>query len=487
MKRQAGFQRTVLQRAVLQRGVLLFVVAAMLVTACGAKDADQAAEDNNGSATTAAPGGTETSAPDDSGKFGTMDSPCGPGEGTIKADEAGAGADKLYIGVANDRSSIRPGLLKELFDGASGFAAWCNSQGGVAGLPIEVVDLDGKLFEIEAAMARACTGVFALVGGGYAQDNLIFTGKDGSDFHKCNMVAIPGFAVSTEFSEATDQVQAIPNPPNRKGVSHFEGLKSVYPDKVANYGVVYGNLPSIVQNKDQTVATVSTVDGYEGFDEIGYDPINQDWSVIAQQVIDKELQLVSFIGEPSGLSKFSQALKDQAWDGVITADANQYDSRLLESSGPDAVEGITVRSNMHPLEEADDWPAVQQFTGIMDEYVDGWQHAVLAIQAFSSTLLFATVAKACADEGEISRKCVIEQALDVHEWDGGGLHSSGDPGANEPGECSMIMQIKGGQWTRLYPEVGGDGDDGDGFHCGEVIDVEGDFGEGNRTSSVLDG
>jgi len=470
-----------------RRILAVTVLAALLVSACGAKGSDDAKDDGGGTATTAATSDTTGGDSGGDSKFGTLDSPCGPGEGTIKADEAGAGTDKLYIGVANDRTSIRNGLLKELYDGATGFAKWCNEQGGVAGLPLEVVDLDGKLFEIEAAMAKACSGVFAMVGGGYAQDNLIFTGKDGSDFHKCRMVAIPGFAVSTDFSEATDQVQALPNPPHRKGLSHFEGLKDLYPDRIEHYGVVYGNLPSIVQNKDQTVATVKAVGGYGGFDEISTDPITQDWNVIAQQVIEKKIELVSFIGEPSGLSKFSQALKDQGWDGVITADANQYDSRLLAVSGPAAVEGVTVKSNMHPLEEADDWPAVEQFTEIMDANVEGWEHAVLAVQAFSSTLMFATVAKACADDGEISRKCIIEKAQAIHEWDGGGLHSAGDPGKNEPGNCSMIMQVKGGVWTRLYPEVGGDGDDGDGFHCGDIIDVEGDFGEGNRESSVLDG
>jgi len=470
-----------------RQAVVFLLFGALVASSCAAKGSEEAANDSR-TTTSAGASGTETTAAGGGGeKFGSIASPCGPGSGKIKADEAGAGTDKLYIGVANDRTSIRPGLLKELFDGTTGFAKWCNEQGGVAGLPLEVVDLDGKLFEIETAMAKACTGVFALVGGGYAQDNLIFTGKDGSDFHKCRMVAIPGFAVSTEFAEASDQVQSIPNSPHRKGVSHFEGLKEVYPDKIAHYGVVYGNLPSIVQNKDQTIATVKHVDGYAGMDEISYDPINQDWSVIAQQVIDKKLEMVSFIGEPGGLSKFSQALKDQGWDGVITADANQYDSRLQESSGPAAVEGVTVRSNMHPLEEGDKWPAIKQFTDIMDANVDGWQHAALAIQAFSSALLFATVAKECADDGEISRKCVIEKALAVHEWDGGGLHSSGDPGKNEPGKCSMIVQIKNGVWTRLYPEIGSKADDGDGFHCGEVVDVTGDFGEGNKESSVLTG
>ena len=473
----------------MRRQLTVFVVlGALLASGCGgAKGSDKADTSSSSDGTTATTaGGSDSSAPDGgAGKFGSIESPCGPGDAKVKADQAGASADKLYIGVANDRTSIRNGLLKELFDGATGFAKWCNEQGGVAGLPVEVVDMDGKLFEIEAAMAKACTGVFAMVGGGYAQDNLIFTGKDGSDFHKCGMVAVPGFAVSTEFAEASDQIQAIPNPPHLKGVSHFEGLKSVYPDKIAKYGVAFGDLPSIVQNKDQTVATVKAVEGYGDPVEISYDPINQDFAVTAQQVIDKGLELVSYIGEPSGLSKFSQALKDQGWDGVITADANQYDSRLLAASGPAAVEGVTVRSNMHPFEEADEWPATKQFMEIMDANVDGWEHAVLAIQAFSSTLLFATLAKQCSEDGEITRECIMEKGLEVHDWDGGGLHSSGDPGANTPGSCSMIVHVENGTWTRLYPEVGSDDDDGDGFHCGDVVEVTGNFGEGNQESSVL--
>jgi hypothetical protein len=29
----------------------------------------------------------------------------------------------------------------------------------------------------------------------------------------------------------------------------------------------------------------------------------------------------------------------------------------------------------------------------------------------------------------------------------------------------MLLIVEDGQFRRLYPEVGGEGDDGDGFHC----------------------
>lgn len=470
-----------------RRAIACLLVIGMFAAGCGAKNADdQAAKD---ASTNQDDGGSSGDTPSgsDAGKFGTLDSPCGKADkvATVKADQAGLGTDKLYIGVGNDRDSIRPGLLKELWDGANGFVNWCNEQGGINGLQLEAVDLDGKVVEVDKAMAKACTDVFAMVGGGYAQDDFIFTGKEGADFHKCKMIAVPGFAVSTAFSEASDQVQVLPNPAYVKPTGNLAALAKLYPDNVKNYGVVYGTLPSIEQNKDQIVGVAESIDAFGKPVEIGYDIFSQDWALIAQQVVDKKLEAVSFVGEPPNLSKFSQALNDQGYDGVITADANQYDSRLIAASGPDAVEGVIVRIATHSFEEADKWPAMKQFLEIMDKSDPKWERAGLAVQAFSSSLMFAVAAKACADEGEITRECVLTEAQGIHEFDAGGLITSGDPGKNMPSECAMLVQVKNGSFERLYPEIDSDDDDGDGFACSDLVTLEGDFGEGNTSSSIL--
>ena len=470
-----------------RRALACLMVAGVLASACGAKGADDAADKDNATASTEA-GSTETTAPvDTASKFGTIESPCGKGStpATVKADEAGTGTDKLYIGVANDRDSIRPGLLKELWDGTNAFVNWCNKQGGSNGLPLEAVDLDGRVLEVEAAMAKACTDVVAIVGGGYAQDNFMFTGKEGSDFHLCKQIAFPGFAVSTDFAEGSDQVQALPNPAYKKPTGAFEALAGLYPDDVEKFGVVFGTLPSIVQNKDQIIGVAKQTEGFGTFAEIGYDIINQDWAVLAQQVMDQGLRIVSFVGEPPNMSKLSQALKDQGFDGVLIADANQYDERLIEASGPDAVEGAIVRIAYHPFEEADKWPATKQLVDTLDAEVPDWTRAGLAIQSFSAALMFATAAKTCADAGEISRACVLQAGLDIHEWDGGGLHASADPGAEEPADCAMLVQVRGGTFERLYPELGSEADNGEGFFCSDIVTLTGDFGEGNETSSIL--
>jgi hypothetical protein len=65
------------------------------------------------------------------------------------------------------------------------------------------------------------------------------------------------------------------------------------------------------------------------------------------------------------------------------------------------------------------------------------------------------------------------------------LHAVADPGANTPADCAMLVQIKDGKFERLFPELGSDDDNGEGFFCSPTVKLTGDFGQGNTDSSIL--
>ncbi len=135
---------------------ILVCAVALVATACGASGDEEVTENEGETATTVASG--------DDASFGDLPSPCGDGDASV-AEGEGPATDKLLLGVANDRSAdIRPGLNKEFWDTAQAYEKWCNDQGGIQGLPIELVDLDGQVTNVEAAMTKACTEVFAMVG-----------------------------------------------------------------------------------------------------------------------------------------------------------------------------------------------------------------------------------------------------------------------------------------------------------------------------------
>ena len=250
------------KRGIVKRSIVIcLIIVTLVASACGSKEqvAEKSPVDGGGAVT------STTRRSTDAQVFGTLESPCGKApEGktvTIKAEEAGRGTDRLYIGVGNDRTAdAQPGMNKELWDTTLAFVAWCNEQGGVAGIPLDPIDIDGRYFHVEEAMTTACSETFALVGGGLVFDNQVFSGKDGSDFHKCRLIAVPGFAVSTDFAEASGVIQPLPNPAHRKSAVWLQDVASLFPEEVAKTVAVYGEgVTSIAINRDPGVADLERV------------------------------------------------------------------------------------------------------------------------------------------------------------------------------------------------------------------------------------
>ena len=467
--------------------VACLAFVAVVASGCGSKHgSDNAAVDTGDDTTTTAPAAGGAT------KFGTLESPCGEAPDgktvTIKAEDAGRGTDKFYLGVGNDRTSeAQPGLNKELWDASSAFAKWCNDQGGIAGIPVEPVDIDAQLIKVEAAMTTACSDTFALVGGGLVLDNQVFSKKDASDFHRCKLIAVPGFAVSTEFAEANGVVQPIPNPSYRKSAVFLHDVAELYPDEVKKSVAVYGEgVPSIAVNRDQIKETAkAAVPEIKFLDDISYKLLGQDFSIIAQKVIDSGATAMTFVGEPVNYAALLSELRSKGWDGPSFTDINQYDQKLF-LKGDDVGDGVLIRSALHMYEEDSDFPVVKQLRDIITE--DGPADptiAALSMQSFSANLLFAQSVKDCVEggSGEVSRECVIKAAKQIDTWDAGGLHAAGSPADNEPPSCSMIITAKDGAFERRFPK---DTSDDDGFHCDEslTVDITGDLGKGNVDPSL---
>lgn len=440
---------------------ILMCALALVASACGASGDEGATEDE----------GTETPAEgngdDGAAMWGDLDSPCGEGDATV-AEGEGPATDKLLIGVSTDRNSdLRPGLNAEFWDAATAYAEWCNEQGGIEGLPIELVDLDGGVVNVEAAMTTACSGVFAMVGGGHAMDDLQFSGKEGSDFHRCELIDIPGFAVSVQKSLSNGQVQPLPNPANAKGTGWVVDLKELYPDEMEKAVVVYSkDLPSLEAIKVQWDVVVEEVGGIENLDPITYGLVVTDWGPYADKVIESGATSLFWIGEPGNAASLKQTLHDKQWDGLFLSETNVYDDVFVETAGA-AADGVVIRTAFHMFEEADEWPAVQQYLDNLDEHAPGGKSALLGLQGTSSFLLFSVAAKACAEknDGVIDRTCVLKEADAIEDWTAGGMHSPTDPGVEDPATCGTLITVEGGEWKRLYPELGGENDDADGFHC----------------------
>jgi hypothetical protein len=454
----------------------MVAVAALVVTACGAGGEDDA------STTTVEEGATEEVAVDEV-TFGDLASPCGEGDATV-AEGEGPATDELVLGVPNDRGAEavgRPGLNRELWEASQAFATWCNEQGGIQGLEVQLVELDGKATAVEAAMSQACSGVFAMVGGGFVQDQLQFSGNPGSDFHECGLIDIPAFTVSIQKSGSNGKVEAIPNPADTGATQWVRDFVALYPEESEQMVVVTGDLPSFATLENLFTAAAAK-EGLELLPNVEY-PFTgaPDWGPYADAVIASGATSMYFIGAPDNAANLRRKLLEKGWEGVSLHQTNTYDE-LAFAAGDAAAEGMVIRTVFHPFEEADQWPAVQQYLDLLETVPDA-KVASLGLQSMSAWLLFATAADACAtaNGGVIDRTCVLTEAAAIDEWTGGGLHAPSDPGGDEPPSCGMLLVVRDGSFERLYPELDGEADAGDGFSCPEDSIVSADttdLGEG---------
>ena len=140
------------------------------------------------------------------------------------------------------------------------------------------------------------------------------------------MIAIPGFAVSTEVAERQRQVQPIPNPAYTKPTTWLEDFKKLYPDEVEKNVVVCGEgLPvdrSSTRTRSRPPPPQST-DIEVRRRRSRYGLMGQD-SVAAQKVIDSGATGHDFVGEPANLSSLLRA-QGQGWKGIAILETNKYD------------------------------------------------------------------------------------------------------------------------------------------------------------------
>lgn len=475
------------------------LLAALLVSgaACSNRASDSTpttAADT--SATTAAPAGgdaTTTTAAPAGITFGDLPSPCGAApEGVtpaVNADEAQGSTDTIRLAVPTDQGApAAPGLNAELYDAALAFSKWCNEQGGISGLPIEVAAYDAKLFEVPAQIEAVCSGAFAMVGGGWAFDEQSFP-----RFHECGMIDIAGYTVSAAKGDSDNMVAPMPNPANVKSAGWYQWAMATHPDDMAAFGTVFGDF-GVTKSVEQSYVEILDSLGAKVVVRVPHNPSGEaTWTPIAQQLKNAGVKALTFSGVPEVAAQLMKAFDELDWRPNITLlDGGFYADVLISRAGSSA-EGTVVRTSFAMLEEADKVKAVADYLDMMKTHNDGGKIAALGMQATSSYLLFASAAKACieANGGALDRACVMAEAGEITSWTGGGLHAPTNPAGNQPSECFLLVEVKDGKFQRLYPAEFDSGatvgdtpvlDDMEvrnGFACSPktVVTLTGDYGD----------
>ncbi len=401
---------------------------------------------SSGRGSDAAPGDTTADTAENAAvTFGDMESPCGAGDAS-GATAQGVTADSITIGYGDDAGyQAAPGLSAELSDAMKAMISWCNEQGGINGRKVVGNYYDAKVLEVNNVMAEACTEVFFLVGEGWVADSGQETARQG-----CGLPAVPGYAVSPQFSNAPDMVAPVPNPVDYMPTEFAAAFSKMFPEEIKKTGLVYANYPATVDPKDKVVATYPQY----GFEFLPCDQVygiagESDWKPLAQKLKDCGAEAVYFAGSPyPNFENFLDAANQIDYHPIWFSDANMYDETFADWNVNGYADKVYMRSSFPPLFEADQVKAVQDYIDIVTK--SGGEINQLGSQAASSFLLWATATKACGSD--VTRECVMEGLKKVTAWTAGGLHSESNPGENLPPKCGMVLKLTGTEFERVQPE-----------------------------------
>jgi ABC-type branched-subunit amino acid transport system substrate-binding protein len=428
---------------------LLGVLAALALVAgaCGSDRGDDPAADADGGDGGAATADDDSSAGGDG--FGTLESPCGEGDGGPAADQ-GVSEDEVVIGYGDDAGfTTSPGLSKETSDAVEAMIDWCNDQGGINGRQIVGNYYDAAITNVVNAMTEACGQVFMLVGNAWALDSAQEETRLG-----CELPSVPTYSVSPEFANAPLMYQAVPNPADVYTAGWGGQIAEMFPDEVENASVMFGNFAATIDTKDKVVQSLPEY-GFEFLDcPVEYNIAGEsDWKPLAQRLKNCGAEVVYYSGQP--YPNMQNLLDDAAqvdFEPIWLVDANAYLKSFADWNASGNGDNVYLRSIFTPFEQAADNPATQQYIDIVEG--NGGEISQLGQQATSSFLLWATAASACG--ADLTRECVLDELSGITSWDGGGMHAETNPGENLPPQCEMILKLEGTEWVQAAPEEQGE-------------------------------
>ncbi|UGQ12709.1 ABC transporter substrate-binding protein [Yinghuangia sp. ASG 101] len=411
-------------------------LVAALFAAAGCADRGGTSEAGEGPA--AAPSASTPLSAD----FGDLKNVCGPGD-PKSSPAQGVTAKEINVGVMSD-----VGFTKnhEYEDAAKVFTSWCNELGGINGRKVKSTVRDTKMVEVRQRMTEACREDFALVGGSAALDAM-----GTKDRLSCLLPEFPSQSTQRQNEGSDLQLTVQPGGPSYfRYAGFYEWLvKDAYPQSAGAVGIIAGDSPVTKVSVDQRAEFFQSRGTPMSYTELYPAAGVSSWTPYAQNIKNKGVKGLIFMGDYTSLAKLEQELTAMDYKlDWIDANSNAYGQKFLGLAGDKVLNfqnNLADISGTYPLENGTANPATKQVLELFAKYAPNAEVTLPGVKAFSSWLLFAKSAASCGDD--LTRKCLVDAARKETAWTGGGLQAPIDLSAQDaPAKCMNIEKATADGW-----------------------------------------
>lgn len=456
------------------RALMWAAVAALLTTvACGARLDSQQYLEARGAGTGGAAGGPATagashagatpgaSIPASGGGPAAAPSPGAGGPAAPGTDQAAAGGGgggctpqhtdapgvsdtEIKLGNISTISGPVPNFGATGRAGAKAYLDYVNSQGGVCGRKLSLVNGDDRL---DPGINRSETdqmkdSVFGFVGNTSVEDDGGASAIGGTNVPNCSLVIgnealkQPNYYSPNPVQEDSNGTTAIWNwLKANKGITKVGIVYPDNPNAAARIAGYQNDIAAAGLTADPVIKVSVTESNYVG---------------VASQMKNAGDDAFITVLEINGISKLAQAIKQVGWQPKAPYyGAQAYGPQLPQLAG-DAANGALIGLT-HDIVEGGG-QAIQTMAQFYQASSSGQPLDFFAIMGWSA-------AKMCVDAIAAAgpaptRDAVIGQLNGLHDFEADGLLAPRDPAGHQSPTAFMMVTIEGGQWKRVYPDAG---------------------------------
>lgn len=357
-------------------------------------------------------------------------------------DQPGVTSSTITLANVSDISGPVPGIFESARQGAKAYAAYFNASQKLCGRSIQILELDSRADAgaDQQAYARSCAETFAAVGSMSAFDS-----GGAATAQKCGLPDVRSTTVNPERADCTTCFAAQSVRPGlvpRAMPDYFTGINQNATQHVA---LLYINAAAAVPNaaafKEGWEAAGWKVDYFQGIDVAEF-----NFAPYVQQMKDKGIKLVYYVGPFQNTIKIQQAMRQQGFEpDIYLQDSTIYDQKYVEQAG-DLAEGVYVYANIAMFDDSSN-KEMQLYRAWLDQVSPGADPNFFGLYAWSAARLFLETAVDLG--GDLTRASMIQALSKIKDWTANGLHAQQDIGGKTTAKCQKIIRFTDGSWKQV--------------------------------------
>ncbi|MGH9188405.1 MAG: ABC transporter substrate-binding protein, partial [Acidimicrobiales bacterium] len=361
--------------------------------------------------------------------------------------DPGVSDTEIRLGNVSTITGPIPGFGESGRAGAKAYLEYVNSQGGVCGRQLVMVNGDDRLDPSanRSETEKLAGQVFGFVGNLAPTDDGGASVIGGTNIPNCSL-AIGDLAIRQPnyFS---------PNPLDPSGITNgtvaiWQHFKNTY--GITKVGVVYANNPNITGRIQAFVNDIQAA-GLAVSGPHKVEVTETSYTGVATQMKNEGADAVTIVHEVNAIAKLAQAIRQVQWTPKVPYyGAQTYGRQFIELAG-EAAEGALIAVT-HDIVENQANPAMVAMAewyartnpGESPDFFSilGWTAAELCVRAIAAAGPAPT------------RDATIAALQGINGWDAGGVLAPRDPAARRPPAGFAVITVQGGEWRRVYPESG---------------------------------